>query len=189
MPTNIYHRAKLTQFFLTIPHSRLSESHSLDLTKEDLSTFLSDEFHPETIVVVEEPHHDSAAMHLHALVVMGQENKRKIKDILAPIQNEYPSASKRIDVSSVKSAWATYMYLTEYGYVCKDKSKPVKEQCDVDPDPILIGPAPARPGGPSNRPYNQHDWTRLCNTVYRESRLILEPNWELAKTGKLFATG
>lgn len=188
MPTNIHHRAKLQRFFVTIPHSRLSDRHTLDLAKEDFATFLSDEFKPETLVVVEEPHHDDyPAVHLHALV-MWNRKERQIKDILAPIQNEYPTASKRIDVESVKSAWSCFMYITEHGYECKDKNKITKKLEDVDPDPIIIGPLPARPGAPSNRPYNQHDWTRLCAAVYRESRTILEPNWELAKSGKLFAT-
>lgn len=177
MTTNVTHRNPLGGFFLTIPHSRNSPDHSLNLSKDDLGDYLVSEFAPQTCIVVEEPHKDSTALHLHALVKWPVKTK-PIKDILASIKDAYPSASRRIDVKSLKSAYGTYMYLTEPGYQCKDKAKPVKLAGEIDQTPYIHGPIPTRPGRSKDGPYTQSDWSALCRRLFRQHGIALPTKWD-----------
>lgn len=177
MTTNVAHRNPLAGFFLTIPHSRNSSDHSLNLSKDALGDWLVSKFSPLTCIVVEEPHKDCSAYHLHALVKWSVKTK-SVKEILDSIKDAYPSASRRIDVKSLKSAYGTYMYLTEPGYQCKDKSKPVKLADEIDQTPYIHGPAPCRPGRSKDGPYSQSDWSALCRRLFRQHGIVLPTCWD-----------
>lgn len=176
----ITHRNKLSQLFITIPHSSASELHpDANLTKETLGLFIKDNFNTEGIVVVEEPHTNNIGMHLHALVLLTSDGKVNHINAKNKLQHEYPEYSARIDIDSCKAAYSCYLYCTQPGYQCTDTTKPVKSYDEVDSDPLIIGRAPKPPGG--FRRVDQREWTRLCHSVYRNSGIILQHDFDIAK--------
>ncbi|AXQ65431.1 MAG: hypothetical protein [Circular genetic element sp.] len=168
--------------FITIPHTRMSEKHpDADLSRDSFAAFMRKSYQMKTFICVEEPHRKSVGQHIHALVVLEEKSKSPFKKILTKIQNEYPTMSARIDIRTIhyKTLYTNFQYLCEPDYQPKSGSRP-KSIAELDPLPIKEGHIPEPPGG--FQPFNQRDWTRLSNQLFKQYGVICQPNWELAKT-------
>lgn len=168
---------KIRYVLITIPHTRMSEKHpDADLSRDTFAAFMRRNYKMDTFICVEEPHRKSVGKHIHALVVLSVSSATPFKALLTKIQNEYPEFSKRIDITTIhfKTLYSNFQYLCVPDHQPKSGKRP-KSINELDPMPIKEGNIPAPPGG--FKPFSQHDWTRMCDYVFKHHGRVLERDW------------
>ena len=185
-PTMTENRNPIRYLLITMPHSRASELHpEADLARDTFAAFMRKSYKMDTFICVEEPHRkEHKGQHIHALVVLSKRSASPFKKILTKLQNEYPTMSFRVDVRVLpfKTLYSNFQYLCVPDYQPKSGNRP-KSVSELDPSPIKEGDIPQPPGG--FKPFNQHDWTRVCNFVYKRDNILLQPNWQLAQVNPM----